>query len=99
MAKRGDSRHSVRVQSKLTGTDDRGNRFVQTVFTRDVSARGVCLTDVPPLLFPASVVHVQYRGKKSRFQVVWVGGFDRDEVGLLSLDPQHCFSGRPLPTR
>ncbi len=99
MPNRGDSRHSMRLQTKLMGTDDRGNRFVQTVFTRDVSARGACLTEVPPLLCTAAVIHLEYRGKKSRFRVVWVGGFASDEVGVVSLEPHHCIWDRLLPGR
>ncbi len=97
MSNRGDSRHLIRLQTKLMGTDDRGNRFMQTVFTRDVSARGACLTEVPPLLTRATVVEVQYRGKKSRFRVVWVANFPSNEIGLVSLEPHQCIWGKSLP--
>ncbi len=92
-----DPRNLVRLPIKLTGTDASGNRFVQTVFTHDVSVRGARLTQVPPLLCPAAVVGVEYRGKRSRFRVVWVGGAANDEVGLLSLEPGRCIWGRRLP--
>ncbi len=97
MASRIDPRHLVRLRIKLTGADERGNRFAQTVYTHDVSARGARLTQVPPLLYPASVVDVEYRGKHSRFRVVWVGGLASDEVGVVSLDPNRCIWGNPLP--
>lgn len=97
MASRSHTRHEVRLPAKLTGTDPSGNRFVQTAFTRDVSARGARLTEVPPLLSPAAVVDVEYRGKKSRFRVVWVGGFASDEIGLVSMEPHRCIWGTPLP--
>lgn len=97
MSSRNDLRHSIRLSAKLIGTDERGNRFVQTAFTRDVSTRGARLTHVPPLLTPFAVVEVEYRGKKSRFRVVWIGGLGSDEVGLQSLDPQRCIWGNPLP--
>lgn len=97
MASRADPRNLVHLQIKVTGTDGSGNRFVQTVFTHDVSARGARLTQVPPFLCPAAVVDVEYRGRRSRFRVVWVGGSANDEVGLLSLEPGRCIWGRRLP--
>jgi hypothetical protein len=97
MGKRVEPRRSVRLRVKLTGTDGSGYRFTQTVFTNDVSVRGARLSGAPPLLEPASVVEVEYRGKKARFRVVWVGGFVNDEVGLLSLEPSRCIWGKPLP--
>jgi hypothetical protein len=97
MASHADPRNLVHLQVKLTGTDGSGHRFVQTVFTRDVSARGARLTKVPPFLCPAAAVDVEYRGKRSRFRVVWVGGSANDEVGLLSLEPGCCIWGRRLP--
>ncbi len=92
-----DLRHLVRLGVKLTGTDGTGNRFTQTAFTHDVSARGARLTQVPPFLCPAAVVDVEYRRKRSRFRVVWVGGSANDEVGLLSLEPNRSIWGTPLP--
>jgi hypothetical protein len=98
MDNRLDPRHSIRLRVNLRGTDRNGNRFSQTVFTQDVSARGARVLGVPPLLSPLSVVKLEYRGKKAPFRVVWVGGFD-DEVGLLSLEPTKCIWGQPLPGR
>jgi len=97
MGNRSEPRHLVRLRIKATGTDERGNRFTQTAFTRDVSARGARIAQVPPLLCPAAVIDVEYRGRRSRFRVVWIGGFANDEVGLLSLEPRRCIWGTPLP--
>lgn len=99
MPTRSDPRHAVRLRVNLRGMDDRGNQFAQTVFTHDVSTRGVRVMEAPPLLNPASVVRLEYRGKKARFRVVWVGGLVNNEVGLLSLEPANCIWGRPLPGR
>lgn len=92
-----DARHLVRLEVKLTGTDGAGKRFTQTAFTHDVSTRGARLMQVPPFLCPAAVVDVEYRRKRSRFRVVWVGGSANNEVGLLSLEPGRCIWGRRLP--
>lgn len=97
MPSQANLRHLVRLEVKLTGTDGSGNRFTQTAFTRDVSTRGARLTQVPPFLGPAAVVDVEYRKKRSRFRVVWVGGPANNEVGLLSLEPGRCIWGRRLP--
>lgn len=97
MSSRADPRHLIRLRIKVTGTDERGNRFLQTAFTHDVSVRGARITQVPPLLYPAAVINVEYRGRRSRFRVVWIGEFANDEVGLLSLEPSRCIWGTPLP--
>lgn len=99
MQNRVDPRHLIRLRVSLSGTDGRGHPFAQTVFTRDVSARGARLAESPPLLEPASVVKLEYRGKGARFRVVWVGGIISDEVGLFSLEPSKCIWGKPLPGR
>jgi hypothetical protein len=99
MASRAEPRHLIRLRIKVAGTDERGNRFAQTAFTHDVSVRGARITQVPPFLCPATVIDVIYRGKRSRFRVVWVGGFANDEVGLLSVDPSCRIWGTPLPGR
>ncbi len=87
-----DPRHLIRLRVNLTGTDIEGHQFTQTVFTRNVSVRGARLTEIPPLLRPASVVKVDYRGKTARFRVMWVGDIN-DEVGLLSLETGKCIWG------
>jgi hypothetical protein len=97
MSTRTDPRHLIRLRIKVAGTDESGNRFAQTAFTHDVSARGARVMQVPPFLCPATVVDVEYRGKRSRFQVVWVGGLANTEVGLLSLEPSRRIWGTPLP--
>ena len=97
MANRTDIRHLVRLRVEINGVDDAGHHFKQTAFTHDVSSHGARLEEAPPMLQPASVVEVQHRGKKGRFRVVWVGGFDKNELGLESLEPKKCIWGSPLP--
>lgn len=97
MATRVEPRHLIHLRIKVTGSDDCGNRFAQTAFTHDVSVRGARITQVPPFLCPAAVIDVEYRGRKSRFRVVWVGSFANNEVGLLSLEPSRRIWGTPLP--
>ena len=97
MANRADPRYLTRLRIEVTGTDRWGNRFKQTAFTHDISARGARITDVPPLLHPHAEIGLEYRGRRSRFRVVWVGGSASDEVGLLSLEPSRCIWGTPLP--
>jgi len=99
MSNRLDTRHLVRLRVQLNGVDSTGHPFKQTVFTHDVSHRGMRLEDMPPLVEPASIVEVHHQGKKGRFRVVWVGGFSNSEVGLESLEPSKCLWGNPLPGR
>jgi hypothetical protein len=97
MDNRVNPRHLIRLRVNLAGTDGRGNPFAQTVFTHDVSLGGARLLETPPLLNPASVVNLEYRGKKARFRVVWIGGVVNGEVGLLSLERSRYIWGNPLP--
>ena len=99
MVNRAVPRHSIRLRVNLRGTDGNGNPFAQTVFTHDVSAHGARLLEVPPLLNPASEVKLEYRGKKARYRVVWIGGIVNNEIGVLSLEPGTCIWGKPLPGR
>jgi hypothetical protein len=94
-----DTRHLVRLRVQLNGVDCTGHPFKQTAFTHDVSMRGARLEEAPLLVEPASVVEVLHRGKKGRFRVVWIGGFDHNEVGLESLERRKCIWGSPLPGR
>jgi hypothetical protein len=99
MVSRVDTRHRVRLKVELNGVDNTGHPYKQTVFTHDVSMRGVRLENTPPMVEPASVVEVHHRGRRGRFRVVWVGGFGNTEVGLETLEPSKCIWGHPLPGR
>jgi hypothetical protein len=97
MRKRVEPRHLARLRVKLTGTDGSGCRYEQTVFTHDVSERGARISGAPQLASLASVVELEYRGKKACFRAVWIGGYANDEVGLMCMEPSRCIWGKPLP--
>ena len=91
-----DPRHLVRLRVELMGSDGSGNQFRQTAFTHDVSLRGARIAQAPSFLSAATVIDVKYRGRRSRFRVVWIG-LATNDIGLLSLDPNRCIWGSPLP--
>ncbi len=97
MRNRVEPRHIARLRLKLTGRDGSGCRYEQTVFTRDVSERGARISGAPPLVRPASLVELEYRGEKALFRAVWIGGHPNNEVGLMCTEPSRCIWGKPLP--
>ncbi len=96
MVSSADPRHLIRLPVELMGSDGCGNRFKQTAFTHNVSLRGARITQAPSFLSPAAVIEVKYRGRRSRYRVVWVGAVT-NEIGLRTLEPNRCIWGTPLP--
>ncbi len=93
----GDPRYLIRLPVELSGSDGGGNRFKQTAYTHNVSLRGARITQAPSFLCPAEMVELRFRGRRSRFRVVWVGGLGGNEIGLRTLEPARCIWGHPLP--
>lgn len=96
MSASAEPRHLIRLPVELTGEDEVGRSFRQTAFTQNVSLHGARITQAPSFLSPLEVVEVRYRGRRSRFRVVWVGAVT-NEVGLLTLESGKCLWGTPLP--
>ncbi len=94
-------RHLARLRVQVRGRDARGFPFKQDAYTHDVSRRGARLDGAPLVIEPCSTVEVRHRGRRSRFRVVWVGfGTEiQAQAGLVSLEPELCLWGLPLPGR
>jgi hypothetical protein len=71
------------------GTDSAGKPFVQVAHTLDVSHSGVRVGGFTTLVAPGDVLNVQYRHRKARFEVAWVGrpSSSRDaQIGIRCLE-------------
>lgn len=73
MGNRREPRAHVRLLVNVCGTDALGNSFRQTAYACDVSRRGARLDGIACLRGPGETIEVEYRGKKAKFLVVWVG--------------------------
>lgn len=86
-----DRRREPRTQLELSvtiwGVDTRGERFVQQAVARNVSLSGALLCGIESDLRSGDVIGLFYRGKTSRYRVIWV----RYQEGLETTDAAiHC---------
>jgi hypothetical protein len=86
-------RKHVRVKNVLPircwGTDATGKPFVEVAHTLDVSHKGVRVGGFTALVAVGDVVNVQYRHRKAKFEVAWVGrpGSSRNaQIGIRCLE-------------
>lgn len=91
MGNRHELRTEVSLPIRVSGLDANGDPFVQTATTIDVSRTGARICEIRCLRQRGEMVTVEYAGRSSRFQVVWIGvpGSDEDgHAGLKSLQPE-----------
>lgn len=91
MERRREQRIAIILPVRLWGIDRYGEEFTQIARTCQISKRGAILEGVDHFKGPGEVFLLQYREKRARFQVVWVGhkGTNRDgQVGIRCLDPE-----------
>lgn len=85
----------------MCGRDAQGNLFVQTACARDTSYYGARVDGIECLKGPGDIVQIKYKGKTSKFRVVWVGlpgSKEHGHIGLRSLEPQkNIWKVRHLP--
>ncbi len=73
----------------VKGTDSRGNPFVHTAYTVDLSKDGARLDGVGFLTSPGQTIEVRRRWRKASYRVIWIGQMgtsESNQVGLLGLD-------------
>ncbi len=89
MGRRRYQRLRVAERVKVSGLDAQGNPFVQTVTTVDISPHGLCVRGLGCLRGPGSIVQVEFKGKRARYRVAWVGAANtpqQDYIGLQDLE-------------
>jgi hypothetical protein len=84
----------------VKGIDSKGNPFVQSAYTVDLSQDGARLDGVGFLTSPGQTIEVRRRWRKARFRVVWIGHVGTSEsnhVGVFRLQSEKDIWGVELP--
>jgi hypothetical protein len=82
MGRRKANRLRVELPVSVSGFDTKGNPFVQSATTVDISRRGIRLSGIHCVRGPGEIVRVQYRNKRGRYRVIWM----EQETGTLGLE-------------
>lgn len=92
-----DRRHEPRTQLEIDviiwGVDTRGERFVQRVLARNISLSGALICGIESELRSGDVIGVLYRGKTSRYRVVWIryqDGVETLDAAIHRIEPDLC---------
>jgi hypothetical protein len=75
----------------VKGTDPKGNPFVQSAHTVDLSEDGARLDGIGFLTTPGQTIEVRRLWRKARFRVVWIGQVgtsESNQVGVVGLQAE-----------
>jgi len=100
MGRRQHKRYRIALPVNITGIDGSGNRFAQSATTVDIGFNGAQLRGVRCLRSVGDAVEIQYKGKRARYRVAWIGvpGSDVDgHVGLRAVEAENNLFGDHLP--
>jgi hypothetical protein len=99
------SRKTPRIPKMLRvvvkGGDAKGNYFIQSAYTVDLSQEGARLDGVGFLTTPGQIIEVRRLWRKAKFRVVWtgqIGTAESNQVGVFRLQPDKDIWHVPLPT-
>lgn len=84
----------------VKGTDSKGNRFVQSAYTVDLSQDGARLDGVGFLTTPGQTIEVRRLWRKKHFRVVWIGPVgtsESNQVGVFAVESEKDIWHVPLP--
>lgn len=70
----------------ISGLDSNGNRYTQSATTAEIGVNGMRLRGVRCLRAPGELVQVEYRGRRARYRVTWIGGKGTSWEGLAGLE-------------
>lgn len=100
MGRRGKQRIKMVLPVKLWGQDAKGKPFFQLAHTLDINRGGARLGGLQSLVNFDDTIEVQYRHKKARFRVAWVGrpGTPKaNQIGIQYLEPEKDIWALELP--
>lgn len=100
MGRRGKQRIKMVLPVKIWGRDPKGKPFFQLAHTLDINRGGARLGGLQSLVNFDDTLEVQYRHKKARFRVTWVGrpGTPKEsQVGIQYVEPEKDIWGLELP--
>lgn len=90
MGKRREVRLRTLLPVRVWGIDDKGDPFVQTAQTVDVSRTGARISGIRCLRATGDMVTIESRGGSAKFVVVWIGQLGSSEdghFGIRALEP------------
>jgi hypothetical protein len=82
-----ESRRVFRVPVRIWGMNGSGSPFTQQAHTVDAGLLGACLEGLAHQVVAGEVLGVEYRERKTRFRVVWVGQSGTPDAGKVELSP------------
>jgi hypothetical protein len=96
MGRRRANRLRIELPVSVSGFDTKGDPFVKSAKTADISGRGIRLTGIQCVRGPGEIVRVQYKDKRGRFRVIWM---DKESgmLGLEGADDAKLLFGDHLP--
>ena len=100
MGRRQHKRYRIALPVTISGVDANGNRFAQSATTVDIGVNGVQLGGVRCLRTIGDQVEVQYKDRRARYRVAWIGapGTDSDgRVGLRGVEAAQNLFANHLP--
>ena len=72
MGRRRANRLPIELPVSVSGFDTKGDPFVQSARTVDISCRGIRLGGVHCVRGPGEIVRVQYKNQRGRYRVIWM---------------------------
>ena len=100
MGRRGKQRIKMVLPVKIWGRDPKGKPFFQLAHTLDINRGGARLGGLRKLVNFDDTIEVQYRHKKARFRVTWLGrpGTPKEnQIGIQYLEPERDIWALELP--
>jgi PilZ domain len=98
MGRRGEPRIAVTFPVVVRGADSRGNPFVLTAETRDISCSGACLKGLSGIVVSGRKVEIECGDQKAWFRVQWAGAAGSTkagQAGVRCLEPGKYIWGVP----
>lgn len=98
MGRRSEQRIVIAFPVVVRGTDARGNAFVVTTDTHDVSCTGVCLRGLQHVAEPGAKIEIESQNQKAWYRVQWASAANRRQewrVGAWCLEPGKYVWGIP----
>ena len=71
----------------ICGMNGSGSPFFQQVHTVDVGLLGACIEGLAHQVVAGEVLGLEYRERKARFRVVWMGQSGTPDAGKVELSP------------
>lgn len=86
MGKRTESRAQRALQVRILGMDANGRPMLASARTVNISRQGVVLEGVTSPVKSGEVVSLQYKSRKVRYKVIWVGEPTTPQASMLGLE-------------